>query len=98
MEVSVECIALLEHMNSPAFISNNAEVLHANKAAISLGITQGTPLIDLLVDTTCEVFTKEIQNVYYTITSSSIGAYKLYVLEQSLQEQQFQSLLPVCCR
>ena len=93
MEVSVECIALLEHMNSPAFISNNAEVLHANKAAISLGITQGTPLIDLLVDTTCEVFTKEIQNVYYTITSSSIGAYKLYVLEQSLQEQQFQSLL-----
>ena len=93
MGVSVECIAMLEHMNKPAFISNNAEVLHANKAAIALGITQGVPLTNLLWDAKCDVLTKEIRNVYYTITSSPIGAYKLCVLEQSLQEQQLQSLL-----
>lgn len=93
MGVSVECITILEHINKPAFISDNAEVLHANKAAITLGIMQGEPLTNLLRDTTCDVQTKEIQSVYYTINSSPIGAYKLHVLEQSSQDQQLQSLL-----
>lgn len=93
MGISVECIAMLEHIKSPAFISDDVQVLHANAAAKSLDIVQGISLKDLLGEASADIITKEIRNVYYTITVSPIGEYKLYVLEQSLREQQLQSLL-----
>ncbi len=95
MGLSVECIAMLEHMQKPAFFSENAVIIHANKAAELLGITKNRPLSEVLTEATTEneVFTRTLSGLCYTVSSSAIGSYKLYVLEQSLQEQHLQSLL-----
>ncbi len=95
MGLSVECITMLEHMNKPAFFTENAVIIHVNKAAEKLGITESTPLNDVLVDVLCEdqVLTKTLNGNCYTVSSVTIGDYKLYIFEQTLQEQQLKSLL-----
>lgn len=95
MGLSVECIAMLNHMNKPAFITDNAVIIHVNKEAMLLGITENSPLSEVSDEAISEneVITKIINDVSYMITASKIGDYRLYVLEQCLQQQQLLSLL-----
>lgn len=95
MGLSAECIVMLEHMNKPAFFSDDVIVIHANNEAKQIGINNHTALSDILGSLTDEsqILTKPINDIYYTVSCACVGEFKLYILDRSLQQQQLQSLL-----
>ena len=95
MGLPIECISMLNLIKDPAFFADAEKIIYVNKAAESLGITTDTALDTIIcqADTENQLQTTEIRDKYYTISSSTVGAYKLYTLEKTFREEQLQSLL-----
>lgn len=95
MGLSMECITMLQHMNKPAIITDDTIIIHVNKEAKMIGLTENQPLNAVLKNLPGEkeILTKSINGISYAISAAAIGSYKLYILDQYPQQQQLLSLL-----
>lgn len=101
MELSNDCLIMLEHLGKPAFFSNNETISYVNTKANAIGINANTPLSEIFrncldpdaLSSAKAVFNTTINRINYTVTTSAVGNLKLFILEESNEIQQLQSVL-----
>ena len=95
MELSAECIAMLELINKPAFFTKDNLIIQANEMARELGIIEGTLVSNYISvsDDETNVITKCFNDIYYTVTNKNIGVWKLYAFEKTIEQHSISSLI-----
>ena len=100
MELSNECLIMLECMNTPAFFADQQSIVHVNQKASALGINTGAKVDELLnknhlelVEQDCNsLLLTRLHGVNYTVSITSIGALHLFILKKSEDPNQLQGL------
>ncbi len=101
MNLSDDSLRILECLEQPAFIADDSLVAYANASAQQIGITVNKPLKELLGEAASHIsadnarafFPVEIQGLQYTVTAAQIDELKLFIMAQSDEYQQLQTLL-----